>query len=110
MNFACQQRASLGMRGFEPEMFQDRCRSCRIEGKPRPYGRARGVVDLIDQAGCELDELAGFFLAMRAGLNVEIRENAQQSGANIDALAPGERHQSVETVEHRNCGHAGRAG
>ena len=96
MNFACQWFALLGKRGFKPEVIQNRRRGCRIEGKPGTHGRARGVVNLIDQTRREFDELMGFLLAMRAGLDIEISENAKQSGADVNALSTGEVHQTVK--------------
>ena len=44
--------------------------------KPRPYRRACGVVDLIDQARRQLYELALFIGAVRIGLDIEIGQHA----------------------------------
>jgi hypothetical protein len=61
--------------GFESELSQDLDRCARIDRKPCPHRRARGIVDLIDQTGGELDELPRFILGVRAGLNIEISEH-----------------------------------
>ena len=104
-NFPGKRHGLIGMRGSQPELFQDRDRRARIDRKPCPHRGARGVVDLIDQAGGELDELPRFVLAVRIGLNVEVGEHAKQSGSDIDALSAGECHQSVEARERRRSGH-----
>ena len=88
-----------------PELSKYFGRRARIDRKPRADGGARGVVDLVDQAGGQLDELPLFVGAVRAGLNVEIGQHAQQSGSDIDALAAGERHQPVEARKKWRCGH-----
>ena len=68
----------------------------RIDRKPRPHRRAGGVVDLVDQARGQFDELPFLVGGMRAGLDIKVGQHAQQSGADIDALAARERHQPVE--------------
>ncbi len=91
-----ERNAPIGEGGFQPELVQDFGRRTRIDRKPRPHRCARGVVNLVDQPGSQLDKLPFFVAAMRTGLNVEIGQNAQQRRADIDALAPGQRHQPVE--------------
>lgn len=71
--------------------MKDLSRRVWIDRKPRSNRRARRVVDLIDQSGGQLDELPLFVVGVRAGLNVEIGQYAQQSGPDVDALATGER-------------------
>ena len=97
----------MPLRGRRPdaELAKYFGRRARIDRKPGADGGARGVVDLVDQAGCELDELSLFVGAVRAGLNIEIGEHAEQSGSDIDALAAGERHQPVEARKKWWCGH-----
>src|SRR5579862_4376616 len=98
-------RALIGAGGFESEMFQDRRRRCRIKREPGPHGRARGIVNLVDQARCEFDELPGFLLAMGVGLNIEVGEHAEQRRTDIDALSTREVNQAVKTGEQRSFGH-----
>ena len=87
----------VGTGRLQPEFFQRLRRGVRrIDRKPRPNGRARCVVDLVDQAGSQLDELPLFVGAMCIGLNIQVGQDAQQSGSDIDALSARERHQSVE--------------
>ena len=77
----------------------------RIDREPRPDRCARGVVDLLDQAGGQFDELPFLVGGMGTRLHIEVGQHAQQSGADIDALATGERHQSVKARKHWRCGH-----
>ena len=77
----------------------------RIDRKPRAHRCAGGVVDLIDQARGQFDELPLFVGRMRAGLDIEVGQHAQQRGADIDALATGERHQPVKARKQWSCGH-----
>ena len=104
-NLGCERHALIRTCRLQPEPFQDFGRRARIDRKPRPNGRARRVVDLIDQAGGQLDKLPLFVGAMGVGLNVEVGQHAQQGGSDIDALAAGERHQPVEAREEWRCGH-----
>src|SRR5437660_939919 len=55
----------------------------------------------------QLDELPFLVGAVRAGLDIEVGQYAQQSGADVDALATRERHQPVETRKQWRCGHLG---
>ena len=93
------------MSGFQPELLHDLRRRARIDSKPSPHRCARGVVDLVDQAGGQFDELPLFVVAVPDGLHIEIGQHPQQRRADIDALTPGERHQPVEAREQWRCGH-----
>ena len=42
----------------QPELAQDRLGRRWIDREPRPHRVARGIVDLVDQAGDKFDELA----------------------------------------------------
>ena len=94
-----------GMGAPQAELVHDLGRRRRIDREPRPHRGARGVVDLIDQAGGQLDELPLFVGGMGAGLYIEVGQHAQQCRADIDALATGERHQPVETRKQWSCSH-----
>ena len=58
-------RQRLGMRTPQPELVHDFGRRRRIDRQPRPHRRARRVVDLIDQAGRQFDELPLLVVGMR---------------------------------------------
>ena len=64
--------------------------------KPRANRGAGGVVDLIDQARRQLDELALLVERMPRRLHIEIGQHAQERRPDVDPLAAGERHQPVE--------------
>ena len=86
----------IGLRGPQAELGQDLERRAGIDRKPRAHGGAGRVVDLVDQARRQLDELALLVGGMRARLHIEIGQHAQQRRPDVDALAAGERHQPVE--------------
>ena len=88
-------------RGPELKLVQDLRRRTGIDRKARANDGAGRVVDLVDQAGGELDELPCFLDGMRVCLHVKIGEHAQQGRSDIDALAAGERHQSIEARKQR---------
>ena len=67
-----------------------------IDRKPGANRGAGCVIDLVDQARCQLDELALFVRRMSGGLHIEIGQHAQQGRPDVDALAARERHQPVE--------------
>ena len=107
-NFARERHRLVRLGAPQPELAHDRDRRRRIDRKPRPHRGARGVVDLVDQAGGQLDELPLLVGRMGAGLDIEVGQHAQQRRADIDALATGERHQPVETRKQWSCGHVRR--
>src|SRR6185312_5394751 len=80
-------------------------RSSRIDRKPRPHRGAGGVVDLVDQAGRQFDEMPFLVGGMRAGLHIKVGQHAQQGRPDIDALAARERHPAVESWKQWSCGH-----
>ena len=83
----------------QPELAQDRLGRRWIDREPRPHRVAGGIVHLVDQAGDQLDELAFLIGRMGARLHIEVGQDAQQGRADVDALATGECHQPVETLE-----------
>ena len=85
------------MRGLQPELDHGLERRARIDRQPRPHRCARGVVDLLDQARGQLDELPLFIGGVFVGLDIKVGQHAQQSRADIDALATGEGHKPIET-------------
>ena len=90
---------------MESELSQDWSWRAGIDGKPCPNRGACGVIDLVNQSRGKFDELAGFFLIMRRGLNIEVGEHAEQGGTNIDTLPVRETHQAIKAREWRNTGH-----
>src|SRR4051794_18507832 len=93
----CQLKSPRGVRRpASAPIFPAPGRGGWINRKPRSNGRSRCVVDLVDQAGSQLDELPLFIGAMRIGLNIQVGQDAKQSRSDIDALSARERHQSVE--------------
>ena len=95
----------IGARTPQLELVHDLGRGRRIDREPRPHRSAGGVVDLVDQAGRQFDEMAFLVGGMGAGLDVKVGQHAQQGRPDIDALAARERHQPVESWKHWSCGH-----
>ncbi|MGY3411511.1 hypothetical protein ACVWZV_007624 [Bradyrhizobium sp. GM5.1] len=99
--FARERNPAALLRGRQSELLHDRGGRRRIDRKPRLDGRARRVVDLVDQSCGELDELALLVVAVGARLDIEVGQHAQQRRTNIDAFATGEGHQPVESWKQR---------
>ena len=89
----------------QPELVHDLGGRRRIDRQPRPHRGAGGVVDLVDQARRQFDELPFLVGGMGAGLDIEVGQHAQQGRPDIDALAARERHQPVESWKQWSCGH-----
>ncbi|MGY3508149.1 hypothetical protein ACVIQY_001124 [Bradyrhizobium sp. USDA 3051] len=100
-DFARERNPAALLRGRQSELLHDRGGRRRIDRKPRLDGRARRVVDLVDQSCGELDELALLVVAVGARLDIEVGQHAQQRRTNIDAFATGEGHQPVESWKQR---------
>jgi hypothetical protein len=83
-------------------------RRARIDRKPRAHRSAGGIVDLLDQARGQLDELPLLVGAVRVGLDIEVGQDAQQRRANVDALATRQCDQPVETRNDWSCAHGTR--
>ena len=86
----------IGALRLQPELFHHFEGGRRIDREPGAHRRAGRIVDLVDQAGGQFDELPRLVGRVRIGLNLEIGQDAQQSGTDIDALTAGERHQPIE--------------
>ena len=104
-NRGCERQVLAGMRTPQPELVHDLGRGRRIDREPRPHRGAGGVVDLVDQAGRQFDELPFLVGGMGVGLDIEVGQHAQQGRPDIDALAARERHQPVESWKQWSCGH-----
>ena len=63
--------------------------------------RARRVVDLVDQAEREFDELAFFIGGMGGRLHIKIGQDAQERRPNVHAVTLGEIEQAAEGWENR---------
>ncbi|MGY3466143.1 hypothetical protein ACVW0I_003014 [Bradyrhizobium sp. LM6.11] len=100
-DFARKRNPAALLRGRQSELLHDRGGRRGIDRKPRLDGRARRVVDLVDQPHGKLDELALLVVAVGARLNIEVGQHAQQRRTNIDAFATGEGHQPVESWKQR---------
>jgi len=106
-NFLRQRHVVAGMRGLQAEQDQRLERRTRIDRKPRAHRGAGGVIDLLDQARGQLDELPFFIRAVRVGLDIEVGQDAQQRRADVNAFAARQRHEPVKTGKQWSYGHLG---
>ena len=97
--------ADVAASRVDAELRRDDRRRARIDREPRPHRGAGRIVDFVDQAGGEFDELPRLFRAVRVGLHIEVGQHAQQGRANIDAFPAGQNHQPVKAGEHRRSCH-----
>jgi len=95
-DFSSERQAVIASSLFQPELRQHFGRGPRIDSKPRANRCESGVINFIDQAGSKLDKLPLFLAVVRVGLNIQVGQDAQQGGPDIDALSARERHQPVE--------------
>ena len=100
-DFAGERNPAAFLGRDQSEFLQHRNGRLRIDRKLRLDGRARRIVDLVDQPRRERDELALLVVAVGGRLDIEVGQHAQQRRPNIDAFATGEGHQPVESGKQR---------
>ena len=91
--------SSARRRRFGSQLAPDAAsRSCRVIAQSGGHDRARRRIDCVDQPGRELDELPLLLQCVQWLLHVEVGQDAQQSGADVDAVAQCE---VIKTLEAR---------
>ena len=103
---AAERHRLVGMGAPQSELAQIVSRRCRIDREPRPHRGAGGVVDLVDQAGGQLDELP--LLVGRMGSAPAHRDRSARAAASGGCRRPRDGRASSarrnpETMELRSC-------